>query len=225
MLAYLFGLVLSIAHLLSDALSKKFARGRAGLVSFAAGLSLAYLFLELFPLLLEFGGGQVAFLFVLAGFFVFFVFETYIYQHASVRMVAREITRLHAFGFFVYYFVLGMLLVYFLQGGLERALLLLIPAALYALVGRVSFFHVHAELKESWGVKIALVVSPLLGVFFGGWVFLPRAVWYGLLGFLVGGLSYLVIRDSLPGEREGHLAAFSLGVVLYTFLILMLWVL
>ena len=142
-----------------------------------------------------------------------------------VRIIARELTWLHGFGFFVYYFVFGMLLVYFLGQGLERALLLLIPAVLYALVGRVSFFHVHADLKESFWMKAALVLSPLLGVLFGGGVFLPRGAWYGLLGFLVGGLSYVVIRDSLPGEREGHLGVFSLGVVLYTFLILMLWVL
>ena len=225
MLAYVFGLVLSIAHLLSDALSRKFSKHRGWLVSFVAGMSLAYLFLELFPLLLEFGDGKIAFLFVLAGFFLFFVFEVYIYQHAGVKMVAREITRLHAFGFFVYYFVLGMLIVYFLQQSVERAFLLLIPAGLYALVGKVSFFHVHADLKESFWMKAMLVLSPVLGVLLGGWVFLPRAAWYGLLGFLIGGLSYLVIRDSLPGEKEGNLQAFSLGVVLYTFLIIMLWVL
>ena len=106
-LAYLFGILLGLGHYLSELISWKH---REKIISFIAGMSIAYLFLELFPLLFQEGKqvSEVVFLFVMLGFLVFFVFEKYVYQHSKTRMIAREISWLHAIGFFLYHFIIGM---------------------------------------------------------------------------------------------------------------------
>ena len=47
-IAYLFGLVFGLGHLLSEKIWRKVSENREFLISFIAGMSIAYLFLELF---------------------------------------------------------------------------------------------------------------------------------------------------------------------------------
>jgi len=223
-LAYILGVILGFGHYFSEGICRRF-RHREAAISFIAGISIAYLFLELFPLLFREGKevSELVFVFVMLGFLVFFIFEKYVYQHTKTKIIAREISHLHAFGFFLYHFVIGMVLAGLVKLGAGKALLFFIPALLYSLVGEVSLNEVAAA-KESGVVKALLGVSSLFGVVIGSLVFIPLGVNYLLLGFLVGAFNYMVVRDSLPRNREGNLAAFASGVALYTFLITFFWI-
>lgn len=225
-LAYILGVMFGIGHLFSEYVCRKLGKHRSLFISFTAGLSIAYLFLELFPLLFQEGKqvDEVVFLFVMLGFLVFFIFEKYVYQHSKLKLMAREISLLHAFGFFFYHFVVGIILVKLMEIGWEKTALFFIPTFLYAVFGEVSINEISEGVKENWVAKTLLVLSSLLGVGIAGLIFVPNGLYYVLLGFLVGGFTYLIVRDSLPRDKEGDLIGIVTGVTLYTFLILMLWI-
>jgi len=225
-LAYIFGVMFGIGHLLSESICRKLGKHRSLFISFTAGLSIAYLFLELFPLLFQEGKqvSEVVFLFVMLGFLLLFIFEKYVYQHSKLKLMAREISLLHAFGFFFYHLAVGIILVKLMELGWEKTALFFIPTFLYAVFGEVSINEISERVKENWVAKTLLVLSSLLGVGIARLIVISNGLYYVLLGFLVGGFTYLIVRDSLPRDKEGDLMGIVLGVTLYTFLILMLWI-
>ena len=226
-IAYLFGLVFGLGHLLSEKICRKVSENREFLISFIAGMSIAYLFLELFPLVFQEGKmiSEMVFLFMMVGFLVFFIFEKYIYKHSRTRLVVKEITILHSAGFFIYHFIIGMVITGLLDIGLEKALLFFIPTFLYSLVGEVSLNEIYYKVKEKWFSRLLLALSSLLGVAVAKNFFISNAFNSLLLGFLAGAFTYLITRDSVPRDKEGNLLAIAFGVVLYTFLIFLLWIL
>ena len=222
--AIILGVILGIAHYLSEMICTAFSKHRDIFLSFVAGISVSYVFVELLPSLFHPDASlrTLIFLFMLLGFFLFHIFEKFIYQHSKTSLLVKELTKLHSFGFFVYHFVIGIILVHFLSMGFKSAILFFIPAFFYSLIGEVSLHEIHSSLKKRWYWKFFLALSTLLGVVLATFVFLPLAVNLVLLGFVGGALVYVVIRDSIPKEREGNLLTFTAGVVLYTFLILFL---
>ena len=82
-LVIIFGIILTVVHYFSESIGAHFKKYRVKLVSFSAGVSIAYFFLMLMP---EIYGGiesldKFIFVYILIGFILFHLIEKYLYQH------------------------------------------------------------------------------------------------------------------------------------------------
>ena len=225
MLPLILGVVLAVVHYFSDRIHPENPAFRHKIVSFVAGISITYIFLLLLP---EVYRGieslhQLLFLFILAGFASFHLIEKHIYQHRKKDKLHEELRVAHSSMFFVYHFVIGILLVELLNINLVEGFLFFIPILFHAAVSSASLKGIHISIRERILLKSVLSCSTLFGVLLAYFVLTPSNVLHALLGFIVGSLLYIVIRDSIPKETVGKARFFVLGVVVYTLIIGLFW--
>ena len=110
--ALVLGIILGIIHFYSEKLKLPDGANRYRVISFAAGISIAYLFLNLLPHTYEAAAHlkNFVFVFLLLGFVLFHLAEKFIYKHADQKKLARELKEVHSISFFFYYFIIGIVL-------------------------------------------------------------------------------------------------------------------
>ncbi len=218
--------VLTIGHFLSEYVCGAFKHYRRRLLNFVAGISLTYLTLSLLPEVYR--GAEnldsMSFVFLLIGFMVFYVLEHHAYSHTKTRIIAREIGVFHSGAFFAYHLVIGMVLVSIINERIIPGILFFIPVFLHTVISEVSLNEIHTKLKESFIAKLFLSSSSLLGGIIAFFVPFTAGLTQTLFGFVAGSFLYIVIRDSIPREDSSGLAYFIWGVILYTFLTFLLFV-
>lgn len=219
-LSGILAIILGLAQYWSEDFCLKCHTGFRRFISFAAGISISYVFLDLFPKFTE-GAAEISellFLSVLAGFVVFHLIEKYIYLYAPEDKLAGELAIEDSMVSFIYHFFIGILLVQLSGLGITEGLLFFIPIFFFTVI---STLPVEASSRES--VKIIVSSSTLVGVIFAHYLFnITQTMFFTLLGFIGGALLFTVIRHSMPFGREGKPFYFFIGVVLYSLLILMI---
>ncbi len=227
-LALVFGVILLIAHFLSDSKTATRFRHRTAYISFTAGIFVTYVFLDLLPGIYQEDMiiSKVGLLFALTGFTIFHVMEKYVYQHERRREhLRRELKEVHAIAFFLYHFVIGIVLLTIAEGSsLFRALLFFIPLLAQSLLSNTGIRELHTHVRGSAFVKSVLSGATLLGVAVGIWMPITALYQHILLGFVIGALLYVIVLDAVPKERKGRPVFFMFGVILYMILIVMSWV-
>lgn len=224
--AIFLSLILGAVHFWNEKLFFKREATKVRTMSFIAGASIAYLFLYLLPHLykgvthLE----QWIFIFILLGFSLVHLLEKYLYQHAGGEERLLRLKEAHFFVFFLYYFIVGIILVESLKINFLVGLLFFIPIVFYAAVSRISFEEVHIHLGEQKFFRILLSLAALLGVLSAMVVLGQVFLYYLLLAFIVGAFLYIVIMDFIPKEAKGKPEYFLLGAGLYTLLISLTWI-
>ncbi len=225
MLAVVLGLVLAVVHYFNERIHPKDPVIEHKLVSFVAGISITYIFLLLLP---EVYKGieslnQFLFLFILAGFACFHLIEKHIYQQESKETLHEELRVAHSTMFFFYHFVIGILLVELLNINVVGGVLFFVPILFHTALSSASLKGIHISIRERILLKIVLSCSTLFGVLLAYFAMIPPHILHALLGFIVGGLLYIVIRDSIPKETTGKAIYFVLGVVVYALIIGLTW--
>ena len=226
-------LIMGLAILISENISITYFKYRKYLVSLIAGISVTYIFLHLLP---ELYIGVSTFnksllIFVLLGFVTFHVIEKYIFQNVNKKRITTTLKLNHALGTFLYDGSVGIVIVYFLSKSFSDGLLFFIPVFLYASLSNLSIRNVHS-LKNSPEqpirdkvTKIALAGATFYGVLLA--LILPFSLKfiYSLTGIVAGVLFYIVIRETIPKEKEGKPLFFIIGVLIYSLLIFTVWTL
>ena len=214
--ALIFGALIAIAHFLSQEIRYKSIQ----LVSFSAGISVAYIFLDLFPAFSEqaIAINRLLFLSILLGFLLLHLAEKYIYQHALKYKRRREMARETSLISFGYHFIIGIVLVTLAQKSPVNAVYFFTPILLYT---AVSTLPLRPSRERS--VRILLASSTVLGVVFAIFVPMTLLVTESLLGIVIGVLSYTTIRHAIPLGKRGAPMLFLVGALLYTMLIIMKW--
>ena len=163
--AFGLGFLLGIIHFFSEKLAPPEGAHRYRVISFAAGISIAYLFLNLLPHTYEAAGHlkNFVFIFLLLGFVLFHLAEKFIYKHADKKKLARELKEIHSISFFLYYFMIGIVLFDKTKISLWEGMLLFIPIALHAALSTVSLSQIHGDIRESSATRILLSLSSILG--------------------------------------------------------------
>lgn len=226
MLPVVLGLVLAVVHYFSDRIHPEDPVIKHKLVSFVAGISITYIFLLLLP---EVYKGiesleKFLFLFILAGFASFHLIEKHIYQHESKETLHEELRVAHSAMFFFYHLIIGIILVGLVNINAVGGILFFVPILFHTAVSSASLKGIHISIRKTILLKIILSCSTLFGVLIAYFVMVPSPVLHSLLGFIVGSLLYIVIRDSIPKETEGKAIYFVLGVVVYALIIWFTWV-
>lgn len=219
-----YGLIISTLHYLSDFISLRFIKYKDKILSFGAGVSITYLFLELLPMIHEatYVLSKTSYISILVGFALFHLIEKYVYQHSKRDERIEKLKHIHSAGFFIYYFIIGIVLYHLMENNLVQGTLFLIPLVFHSAVSSASFQEIHKELKEKQHIRLFLSSSPIMGILIAIYIGVSQNVYYSMLGFVVGALFYIIIKDILPEQKEGDPKYFLAGMILFVLLLLII---
>lgn len=219
-LGNILALILSIADFFTEGLFFKATENKMKFISFAAGISVSYIFLILLP---EIYLGAVKinnmlFLAVLFGFGLYHIIEKYIRQNYSGQKLREEHHIIHSTVSFSYFFVVGFILYKIAEISPIKGILLFIPVLLHIIIDSLP-----RRITKKHHIRAASASSAFLGSIAAIFIDVREIGNVILLGFVGGALLYSVIRESLPKEREGKPLFFLIGLLLFTVIILLLW--
>ena len=219
-LGYTLALILSAVDFFTEGLFSKASPNKMKFISFSAGVSVSYIFLVLLP---EIYSGAIAinkllFLAVLFGFGIFHIIEKYIRQNFTGPEMRKEHRLIHSTTSFAYFFVVGFILVKLTESSIAQGVLLFIPIMLHIIIDSLPRRHTKKHYIRAFSAS-----SPFLGAVTAAFIDAGEMGNVILLGVVGGALLYIVIRESLPREREGRPLYFITGLLLFTVLILLLW--
>jgi hypothetical protein len=217
-------------------------RHQRRVLSFGAGVTIAYVFVHLLPeleaarealvrtgahLSLPFPALRV-YLAALIGFMLFYGLEhlvAWTRRPAGSEATDGEENRLgrtiHVGGFLVYVWLAGYLAVRSLEEGPTPLTLYAVALGLHFLSLDFSFFREYGSWYKR-SARYAFVFAPLAGWTLGIFVGFSQVFTAALLGFLSGGIIMNAIVSELPKEKEGRIFSFLLGGVFYTALLIIL---
>ncbi|MBT3304130.1 hypothetical protein HN592_04805 [Candidatus Woesearchaeota archaeon] len=219
------GIILFLLHFFSDALYIKKIEKRTHLKTFVAGISLTYIFLHLIPQALPSENNELFFAFFLVGFVIFNMFESMIYNIRSSKKRQRELKEEHATAFFLYNFLLGVSILFFLRQDLFIGIIFFIPVALHALISASALREMHTLVKQNQGYRILLSISTLLGMALALIFALPENVSRSVIGFVAGSLLYIIFRDLIPKVNNCRMNYFLSGIFVMLVLLAISWIL
>ncbi|MDG6218216.1 MAG: hypothetical protein QCI00_02105 [Candidatus Thermoplasmatota archaeon] len=219
LLAAFLALVLGLVQFFSEHIVKTCDKYYAHVLSFSAGISVTYVFVHLFPHFSQdvVKTNQLLFVSVLFGFIFVHLIEKYVFQHSSNDLVDDRLGVLNQFTSVFYHIVLGIVIFDFSEQGLLKILLLFVPIIIFTGVSTLPVRHHSSNF-----VRFFVSLSTLAGVVLAWLLFdtIQGIIQFGLVGFVIGGLLFSVIRHSIPHGKEGKPLFFIIGVALYTPIIL-----
>jgi len=213
--------ILSVVDFFTEGLFSKSSPNKMKFISISAGVSVSYIFLILLP---EIYSGAIViskllFLSILFGFGMFHLIEKYIRQNFTGPALRKEHRLVHSSTSFVYFFVVGFLLVKLAEGDSTlSSTLLFIPIMLHIIIDSLPRRHTKKHYLRALSAS-----SPFLGAILASFIDIGKTGNVILLGIVGGALLYTVVRESLPREREGRPLYFLTGVLLFTIVVLLLW--
>lgn len=224
-LPWLFAALLVIVHFFGEQIARH--ERHAELTSFATGVTVTYIFLQLLPEhhkgiehLGEFGWFSA-----LIGFSLLHAIEKYIYGHEkSVEQIRHDFKELHSSFLFAYYTMIGVILTYLVQRDVVHGTLFFIPVFLHTTISSLSLTELHDDIVNNRFVHMAIINAVVLGVLAATLVPIGPAMFHILLGVLTGMFLYIIIHDSMAQKTEGYVFSFLLGTVLYSGVIVYLWI-
>ncbi|QJQ97091.1 hypothetical protein HIO72_09250 [Halomonas sp. PA5] len=231
-----FVLSLSLVHLFAGKLHYQNKIPRSAWLSFAGGVSVAYVFIHIFPELQEaqqtLGDQGVigfiehhAYLVALFGLGVFYGLECWAKKHrkrAEAEDPGQEsdtgVFWIHIGAFALYNALIGYLLV-FRETAFLEILFFFLAMGFHFLVNdhALAQHHRHAYLsKGRWVLSAAVVVG--WGI---GWLIeVSEAITSTLYALLAGGLVLNVMKEELPEERQSRFWPFCIGATLCSMLLI-----
>ena len=215
--------ILSFADYVTEHIFSKKLRKNQKLISFSAGVAVAYIVLNLFPEISSYAliDGKIIFIYSLMGFVALNLIEQYIYKEVGkLKNPSKYHKSIHVTYFFIYNFFIGLVLVSFTLKGLTQTLLFFVPFLLYIMV---EILPQEFEFKGSI-FKVFYSMAPLFGTVIGvNFIDFTTSIFGELMSFITGTLLYIVIRESLPSDEKEKPLYFIVGVLFYTLIISMTW--
>jgi len=205
-------------------------RDRRVVISFAAGMTAAYVFVRLLPELhgaresytettslpLYYEGMLVYFL-ALVGFLLFYALENLrskLGRPANGEAGEIRAFRIHVGGFVAYVALMSYLLVHGLEGEGVQTLLYAVAVALHFLGIDHALRADHGARYERIG-RFVLAGACILGWMLALAVALPEPVVALMVAFISGGIIMNSLIEELPSEKDGRFLPFVAGGLIY----------
>jgi hypothetical protein len=237
----LFAIALALIHLFAGKLRFLEATPRNIWLSFASGVSVAYVFVHILP---ELGQAQETvtglvnetlsflehhvYLVALLGLAVFYGLERVALgsrqrnQKAGKGDVTEEgVFWLHVASFALYNALIGYLLLHREEPGILSLFFFFFAMALHFVVNDFGLRENHKHAYHKFG-RWVLAAAVIFGWVIGVGSELSKAAIALLFAFLAGGVILNVLKEELPEERQSRFWAFALGAGIYTVLLLAL---
>jgi len=216
--------LLSLAQFFSDRLNIERSVFREYISSFAAAIAITYLLFSFLPEAYNNSSGLVLFVPLISGFVLIHLMEKIFYKKFSGRYSLQKMKtfhdELHSVILFIYHFVIGVVLIGILETNLISGLLFLPPLLLFTTIGNWSLQH--AYLKNIPHTRLLLASSTMLGALFAKSAFINPLIEKSMINFAAGILLFIIIRESLPKEKEGRPEMFVLGIIVYGAMLILL---
>lgn len=202
---------------------------RSRWLSFAGGVSVAYVFLHVLPelaiheeTLAQVAGGdalageQMAYAFALAGLVTFYGLERMV---RSLPQHHEAGYRLHLASFGLYNVLVGYLVFHREAAGTLSLVLFVVALGLHFVTVDYGLRKDHQWRYDHHG-RWLLAGAALLGGFVGGLTRVPEWVVSILFALLAGSVLLNVLKEELPAERQSRFLPFLTGAVAYGVLLL-----
>ncbi len=237
---------LALLHLFGSRLSFLSGLPRSVWLSVAGGVSVAYVFLHLFP---ELGEGQEhiqrnmetadflrtatylehhIYLVALIGLAVFYGLEKSVVSSKKENKAKGDEEKadagvfwVHIGSFAFYNALIGFILFQREEGAVQEMVLFSIAMALHFIVNDYALQEHHKEDYRRFG-RWLLVASLVAGWAAGFMISEPGLLVHVLMAFVGGGVVLNVLKEELPEERKSRYWAFVLGAGAYAVLLLAL---
>ncbi|HET6611824.1 MAG TPA: hypothetical protein VFG83_07555 [Kofleriaceae bacterium] len=221
-------IAVALVHVVTGSLPAG-ARARPWWLSVASGISIAYVFVHLLPDLSE---AQARWLEV-TPHRPFYLFHSQVYVVALAGvLIAVGVGRVTAppgMRHRRFWIHTGSFALYNLLIGLFASQITHVAALIFALLAfgahfLVSDYNLHVEFRRDyersgrWVLAAAIVLGWLIETLWNP----PVVVVSTLLALVAGEMILNVIKEEIPGKREGRFAAFAGGAMAYTLLLLLL---
>ena len=228
-------LALALTHLFAGHLRFLDVIPRSRWLSFASGMSVAYVFVHLLPELAEgqhhLGGSGVGqalpagagvWVVALLGLTIFYGLERaakHSRDEGAADRADREVFWLHVVSYGLYNILIGYLLVHRQETGTASLLLFWLAMALHFLVNDYGLRQHHRERYRRTG-RWVLAASVPTGTLLGLTTSMSEALLALLIAFLGGGVVLNVLKEELPEDRQSRFFPFAVGAAAYTALLL-----
>lgn len=233
-------LLLALIHFYGTRLRFLAGVPRSVWLSGAGGVSVAYVFLHLFPELNEgqehveqafVGEGFLrhhVYIMALIGLSVFYGLERKIVIAKKEEQEKKGEDKppaglfwVHIGSFGIYNALIGYILFTREEGPLTQLILFSIAMALHFIVNDFGLQEHHQERYRKYG-RWLLVLALVVGWSTGYVVTLSHTLVVLVLSFVGGGVILNVLKEELPEQRKSRYWAFALGAFLYAMLLLSL---
>jgi len=208
------GLTDYFGHIISG-LSGKY---RNDILSFSSGVLISLVFLILVPDLIASNNSALIFFYILVGFLLMHMAESFIYKNIGNKQeLLEDLKFLHIFGFGLDNFLVGFIIASLLEIDLSLAIIISIPLFFQMLTSSISLDSIDIRINDRFS-KILLSILPLIGAILGLFLEYEAVVSSFFLAVVIGILFYMIIRDVIPQGGKGKPILFILGNVLSIFL-------
>jgi len=215
-----------VAHILATQI-RPLLRDRAQMVnSFAAGMSVTYIFLHLAPEIDDGHDllGKFIYLFLLAGFTFYYGLEKYLLRSQAAEDGGDG--RLRVILSLGSYWVYNWLIVVGLPDGpsisVFQVSLITIAIGLHLLYNDYDFGSEHPEMFDRWG-RFVVASAPLVGLLCRVYLRPDIKVFKDIFtATLAGSVVYSVFKKELPHPERSSLKSFFVGILCYTVLLVLI---
>lgn len=220
-LPLVFSFIVAVTYYYSNKFELKNKPYGRKVMSFAAGVSITYILLELFPSFTEvaLSINKLMFISILIGFIAHHLIEKEIYHHTAKGRLRRMLSLEENTSSFIYHFVVGFVLVPFVKQSVVQAVMFFIPILAYTIVSTLPMSP-HSSLLKSLFLSSATPFGVLTSYIL---INIPLWIEYSLVGLVIGLLLFIVTRHHIPFGRKGEVSYFTSGFMVYSILIIISW--
>jgi zinc transporter ZupT len=228
-------LVFTLIHLMAGRMHFLNQIPRSRWLSFAGGISIAYVFIHILPELMESQlylnetlRSQIEveiFLMTLIGLVVFYSLERLVMRTRTSGRVGESNRSstfwLHTGSFAVYNAIIGYLLVHREAETWQGLVLYVIAIGLHFVVNDFGLRQHHQKQYTDvvrWVLSSAILAGWLIGIL----TEIDELELGLMFAFISGGIILNTLKEELPEERESRIEAFVAGVIFFTVLLLLI---
>lgn len=233
-------LLFVLVHVFGGRLAFLAGTPRSVWLSFAGGVSVAYVFVHLLPELAEhqetigerardsglLGSAEShAYLIALLGLALFYGLERFARTAGGRREgdgkagTPLPVFWIHLGSFALYNVLIGYLLVHREEADLRGLIIYAVAMSLHFVVNDQGLRDQHGQTYHRYG-RWLLAVAPVAGFLLGIGIEVSPLLLSALFAFLAGGVILNVLKEELPEERKSRFWAFAGGAALYSALLL-----
>ncbi|MDP3561169.1 MAG: hypothetical protein Q8R83_03215 [Legionellaceae bacterium] len=228
---------LMISHALSPWFSRRLPGDGSQFISFAGGVSVGYVFLDMLPNLVEYnkpiGSYLLAhnwltaftelliYIVVLIGFLIYYGFDLFAERYQLVKHDNFLVYRLHLAMFCFYNLLITHTMALRVEGGMLYTILFTFAMALHFILTDRKFCRMYPQRFNNNG-RIFLIVALFLGWLLS-LIFDPINVLFVSLmtAFLAGSILFNVFREELPKSNLASFRWFVFGSLLIAIILLL----
>ena len=214
-------LALSLLMIFGEHIHIKFKKKRIlenKLFSFASGVLITFLFINLLPDLFLETNAWFMYIYVMIGFTTFLLIHELLYKYQPDKKKLKfELKEAHTLVGFIFHFIIGIIMMELLNGkGMIENLIIFIPMGLHVTFSSLASHHIaftknYKSSSFDKILEILVVISPLLGAFFALLLDITAAMTYALYGVVGGIMLFIVIREFIPKPKEAQPIFFIAG--------------